>query len=158
MELPSYGGEPTTFHFTGNANGSMDAMGVPVGHQMTYQQMQQIQQMQQLQQSQQLQQQQHDTWTEGSETPVEVLSHTQNMMDPDAAKLEGIHGGGESMSAIVGAPKQTGSRSSANNEVEMRQLFQSNRSRTLQDVAHEIQGNDHGPNYERSRQLFGMLW
>ncbi|KAK3685019.1 RFX DNA-binding domain-containing protein [Podospora appendiculata] len=51
-----------------------------------------------------------------------------------------------------------GSRTSANNEMEMRQLFNSNKSRSLQDVAEELHGNERGPNSERTRQVFAMLW
>ncbi|KAI0883186.1 uncharacterized protein GGS22DRAFT_168076 [Annulohypoxylon maeteangense] len=50
------------------------------------------------------------------------------------------------------------SRSSANNELEMRQLFQANKHRTLGDVAMELHGNERGPNSERARQIFAMLW
>ncbi|CAK7274879.1 hypothetical protein SEPCBS57363_006390 [Sporothrix epigloea] len=56
----------------------------------------------------------------------------------------------------VGAPKS--SRSSANNELEMRQLFNANKARSLQDVAEELHGNERGPNSERTRQVFAMLW
>lgn len=55
-----------------------------------------------------------------------------------------------------GAPKP--SRSSANNELEMRQLFNANKARSLQDVAEELHGNERGPNSERTRQVFAMLW
>ncbi|KAK4192977.1 transcriptional regulator RFX1 [Podospora australis] len=56
------------------------------------------------------------------------------------------------------APAKTGSRSSANNEMEMRQLFQASKHRSLQDVAEELHGNERGPNSERTRQVFAMLW
>jgi regulatory factor X len=65
---------------------------------------------------------------------------------------------GDSMSGPIGAAKTTGTRSSANNELEMRQLFTANRSRNLQDVASELHGNERGPNSERTRQVFAMLW
>ncbi|KAK4105053.1 hypothetical protein N658DRAFT_493161 [Parathielavia hyrcaniae] len=55
------------------------------------------------------------------------------------------------------APK-SGPRSNANNEIEMRQLFNCNKHRTLEGVAHELLGNDRGPNSERARQVFAMLW
>ncbi len=61
------------------------------------------------------------------------------------------------MGGAVGAPKPA-TRSSANNELEMRQLFGANRHRTLQDVAGELHGNERGPNSERTRQVFAMLW
>lgn len=56
------------------------------------------------------------------------------------------------------APAKSGSRSNANNEMEMRQLFHSNKHRTLQEVAQELHGNERGPNSERTRQVFAMLW
>ena len=56
----------------------------------------------------------------------------------------------------INAPKPP--RSSANNELEMRQLFTANKCRSLQDVAEELHGNERGPNSERTRQVFAMLW
>lgn len=50
------------------------------------------------------------------------------------------------------------SRTNTNNDQEMRELFTRNSHRTLQDVAMELHGNERGPNSERSRQLFAMLW
>ncbi|CAI4210469.1 unnamed protein product [Parascedosporium putredinis] len=55
-------------------------------------------------------------------------------------------------------PKATSSRSSANNEREMQQLFVANKHRALQDIARELHGNERGPNSERQRQVFAMLW
>lgn len=63
---------------------------------------------------------------------------------------------GDSMALATGAAKPT--RSSANNELEMRQLFSANRHRGLQEVAGELHGNERGPNSERTRQVFAMLW
>lgn len=63
---------------------------------------------------------------------------------------------GDSLASALGASKPT--RSSANNELEMRQLFSSNRHRNLQEVAGELHGNERGPNSERTRQVFAMLW
>lgn len=68
------------------------------------------------------------------------------------------HDEGNSMAAIVGAPKRTNAKTSVNSEQEMRQLFIANKHRTLAEVAVELHGNDRGPNSERTRQLFGMLW
>lgn len=65
---------------------------------------------------------------------------------------------GDSMVGHLGAPRPVASRSSANNELEMRQLFGANRHRNLQDVAGELHGNERGPNSERTRQVFAMLW
>ncbi|CAK7267003.1 hypothetical protein SEPCBS119000_002317 [Sporothrix epigloea] len=72
---------------------------------------------------------------------------------------EGNDDGDSSLVASLpaaGAPKS--SRSSANNELEMRQLFNANKARSLQDVAEELHGNERGPNSERTRQVFAMLW
>ncbi|KAI5461104.1 putative cephalosporin C regulator 1 [Mariannaea sp. PMI_226] len=66
--------------------------------------------------------------------------------------------GDSSMVALAGPPKPASTRSSANNELEMRQLFGANRHRSLQDVAGELHGNERGPNSERTRQVFAMLW
>ncbi|KAF3770697.1 hypothetical protein M406DRAFT_336309 [Cryphonectria parasitica EP155] len=52
----------------------------------------------------------------------------------------------------------TRSRSNTNNDQEMRELFNRNSHRALQDVAKELHGNERGPSSERSRQLFAMLW
>ncbi|KAK3326249.1 putative specific transcriptional repressor protein [Apodospora peruviana] len=73
------------------------------------------------------------------------------MMDRDA------NDDGDSFAGIP-ANGKTGSRTSANNEIEMRQLFVSNKHRNLQDVAEELHGNERGPNSERTRQVFAMLW
>ncbi|KAK0719617.1 RFX DNA-binding domain-containing protein [Lasiosphaeris hirsuta] len=68
--------------------------------------------------------------------------------------------GNDDADSFVGMPGNTkpGSRSSANNEMEMRQLFTANKHRHLQDVAEELHGNERGPNSERTRQVFAMLW
>lgn len=70
------------------------------------------------------------------------------------------HDGNNDHGPYVGMSSQSkgGSRSSANNEVEMRQLYIANRHRDLQDVAEELHGNERGPNSERTRQVFAMLW
>ncbi|KAL7625668.1 hypothetical protein AAE478_004889 [Parahypoxylon ruwenzoriense] len=54
--------------------------------------------------------------------------------------------------------KPATSRNPASNEHEMRQLFHANRRRSLEDVAKELHGNERGPNSERARQIFAMLW
>ncbi|KAI0438552.1 RFX DNA-binding domain-containing protein [Xylaria telfairii] len=66
-------------------------------------------------------------------------------------------------SDIMEAPRATGkkggsSRTSANNELEMRQLYHASKHRQLEDVAKELHGNERGPNSERARQVFAMLW
>ena len=60
--------------------------------------------------------------------------------------------------SVAGVAKGGASRTSANNELEMRQLFRANQTRTLQEVAVELHGNERGPNSERTRQVFAMLW
>jgi regulatory factor X, other len=60
--------------------------------------------------------------------------------------------------SLAGAQKGGASRSSANNELEMRQLFRANKHRALPEIARELHGNERGPNSERTRQVFAMLW
>ncbi|KAI1103249.1 RFX DNA-binding domain-containing protein [Jackrogersella minutella] len=74
------------------------------------------------------------------------------MMDRDE------HDEVESLAGPPAGPKPASSRTSANNELEMRQLFQTNKHRSLGDVAKELHGNERGPNSERARQIFAMLW
>ncbi|CAM1508483.1 Fc.00g053310.m01.CDS01 [Cosmosporella sp. VM-42] len=62
------------------------------------------------------------------------------------------------MVGISELPRTGSTRSSANNELEMRQLFQANRHRNLQEIAGELHGNERGPNSERNRQMFAMIW
>lgn len=64
----------------------------------------------------------------------------------------------DSMAGLPPAQKAPSSRTSANNEIEMRSLFQANKHRKLEEVAAELHGNERGPNSERTRQVFAMLW
>jgi len=68
--------------------------------------------------------------------------------------------GNDDADSFAGVPTNAkpGSRTSANNEMEMRLLFNSNKHRNIQDVAEELHGNERGPNSERTRQVFAMLW
>lgn len=70
--------------------------------------------------------------------------------------------GNDDNDSFVGVPGNSKpasrSSSSANNELEMRQLFHANQHRVLQDVAEELHGDERGPNSERNRQVFAMLW
>ena len=68
------------------------------------------------------------------------------------------HNEQENDSTSVPKSQTKTSRTSANNELEMRELFRTNKHRTLQDVAAELHGNERGPNSERTRQVFAMLW
>ncbi|KAI9049151.1 hypothetical protein LZ554_006999 [Drepanopeziza brunnea f. sp. 'monogermtubi'] len=63
----------------------------------------------------------------------------------------------EAESMVGGNAKKT-SKSSAANELEMRQLFQANKHRSLPEIATELHGNERGPQSERQRQVFAMLW
>lgn len=74
------------------------------------------------------------------------------ILDNRSEELEEIESQG-----LNGAPKKA-SKSSAANELEMRQLFQANKNRNLPDVARELHGNERGPQSERTRQVFAMLW
>lgn len=65
-------------------------------------------------------------------------------------------GDGDSMNMANG--KSSSNKTSANNEFEMRALFKANKHRKLADVAEELHGNERGPNSERTRQVFAMLW
>ncbi|KAI1414600.1 RFX DNA-binding domain-containing protein [Hypoxylon sp. FL1857] len=65
---------------------------------------------------------------------------------------------GDSLAVVAPTGSRNSNRTSANNELEMRQLFQANRHRTLPDVARELHGNERGPHSERARQIFAMLW
>ncbi|PHH64920.1 hypothetical protein CDD81_3777 [Ophiocordyceps australis] len=122
------------------------------------------QQQQQRQQQQQQQQQQHrQKQVAGTRHP---LPNEQHFTAANASFTDGdIHmmdrdeeGDAESVMGALNASRPTTSRSSANNELEMKQLFRANEHRDLQDVAQELHGNERGPNSERTRQVFAMLW
>ncbi|KAI1126041.1 RFX DNA-binding domain-containing protein [Nemania abortiva] len=96
---------------------------------------------------------QHGLPTESFVTGASFTDADSQMMDRDDPDE----------SDVVEAPRRNGQKPSsgrpnANNEVEMRQLFNASRDRTLEDVAKELHGNERGPNSERSRQVFAMLW
>ncbi|KAJ4145742.1 hypothetical protein LMH87_004579 [Akanthomyces muscarius] len=89
--------------------------------------------------------------------PADQFGPNASFTEGDSQMLDRDDGDdGDSMSLAAGVNKP--SRSSANNELEMRQLFSANRHRGLQDVASELHGNERGPNSERTRQVFAMLW
>jgi regulatory factor X len=73
------------------------------------------------------------------------------------ARSENEQDEGETM-AGANAQSKKGAKSSAANELEMRQLYQSNKHRTLPDVAQDLHGNERGPQSERQRQVFAMIW
>lgn len=78
----------------------------------------------------------------------------------DSQMMEGRSDEQDDMDSMVGAsgPAKKVSKSSAANELEMRQLFQANKHRSLPEVATELHGNERGPQSERQRQVFAMLW
>ncbi|RFU79714.1 winged helix-turn-helix transcription repressor dna-binding [Trichoderma arundinaceum] len=117
---------------------SMDAsMGGPMAHHMQYQQ--------------------HHTITRHP-LPAEQYAANASFTEGESQMLDREENeDGDSMTGAAGAIKAA-TRSSANNELEMRHLFGANRHRSLQDVARELHGNERGPNSERTRQVFAMLW
>ncbi|KAH8598005.1 RFX DNA-binding domain-containing protein [Bisporella sp. PMI_857] len=78
-------------------------------------------------------------------------------VDGDSNLLEGRSEEQDEVESAAG-PAKKASKSSAANELEMRQLFQSNKHRSLPEVAMELHGNERGPQSERQRQVFAMLW
>lgn len=110
-------------------------MGAPMGHHMQYQQQQHAMSRHPL--------------------PADQFGANASFTEGDSQMLD-RDDNEEGDSLNLGASKPA--RSSANNELEMRQLFSSNRHRNLQDVAGELHGNERGPNSERTRQVFAMLW
>ncbi|KAI9851415.1 MAG: hypothetical protein M1838_003766 [Thelocarpon superellum] len=50
------------------------------------------------------------------------------------------------------------STQSAQNDLELRRLFRENDGRSLQEIATQLQGNERGPQSEKTRQIFAMLW
>ena len=87
-------------------------------------------------------------------------SFAGSFMEEDSPVLEGRSDEQDDVDSIAGAvgPSKKASKSSAANELEMRQLFNNNKHRTLPDVATELHGNERGPQSERTRQVFAMLW
>jgi regulatory factor X len=85
---------------------------------------------------------------------------TGNYGEGDSQMLEGRSDEQDEVDSQVGAggPAKKASKSSAANELEMRQLFQSNKHRSLPEVAKELHGNERGPQSERQRQVFAMIW
>jgi regulatory factor X, other len=83
-----------------------------------------------------------------------------NYGEADSQMLEGRSDEQDEVDSLPGGggPAKKASKSSAANELEMRQLFQSNKHRSLPEVAMELHGNERGPQSERQRQVFAMLW
>jgi regulatory factor X len=102
---------------------------------------------------------QHENWTRQSVSVDNSYSEQPSFAQDDSQMLdrEG-HEDANYMATTATTRKTNGSRTSANNEAEMRQLFLANQNRSIQEVAGELHGNDRGPNSERTRQIFAMLW
>ena len=60
--------------------------------------------------------------------------------------------------ATTGKPGKKSSATSAQNDLELKRLYRQNESKTLQEVATQLQGNERGPQSEKTRQIFAMLW
>ncbi|KAF7904580.1 hypothetical protein EAF00_001914 [Botryotinia globosa] len=91
---------------------------------------------------------------------IPMDNYAQNYGEGDSQVLEGRSDEQDEVDSIIGATGATkkASRSSAANELEMRQLFHANKHRSLQDIAAELLLNERGPQSERQRQVFAMLW
>ncbi|KAK6584590.1 hypothetical protein PZA11_002814 [Diplocarpon coronariae] len=72
--------------------------------------------------------------------------------------MEGRSDEQDEVDSLVGGLAKKAAKSSAANELEMRQLFQANKHRSLPEIATELHGNERGPQSERQRQVFAMLW
>jgi regulatory factor X len=83
-----------------------------------------------------------------------------NYGEADSQMMEGRSDEQDDVDSLAGTsgPAKKASKSSAANELEMRQLFQANKHRSLPEVATELHGNERGPQSERQRQVFAMLW
>ena len=96
---------------------------------------------------------------ENSRHSLPIDGYGTSFAEDDSPLLEGRSDEQDDVDSVNGngGHKKSG-KSSAANEMEMRQLFQSNKHRTLPEVAKELHGNERGPNSERTRQVFAMLW
>ncbi|KAK0392212.1 hypothetical protein NLU13_1709 [Sarocladium strictum] len=121
------------------------SMGSSMAHQMAYQQHQQAQH--------------HSQEMHRHPLPVEQFAANASFTEGDTSMMDREDNvEGDSVTHELAQPRSGSLRSSANNELEMRQLFSQNKHRGLQDVASELHGNERGPNSERTRQVFAMLW
>ena len=98
--------------------------------------------------------------TEMGHQSLPADNYGANYGEGESQMLEGRSDEQDEVDSLAGAggPAKKASKSSAANELEMRQLFQSNKHRSLPEVAKELHGNERGPQSERQRQVFAMLW
>lgn len=98
---------------------------------------------------------QHDGFAARHDVSASLsMNDLGSFADPDSQMLDAKND--NTTMPMPPAPKNT--TRTANNEREMQQLYQANRHRSLHDVARELHGNERGPNSERQRQVFAMLW
>jgi regulatory factor X len=96
---------------------------------------------------------------ESSRLSLPADGYNTTFGEGDSQLLEGRSDEQDEVDSLAGGGQaKKGSKSSAANELEMRQLFQSNKHRSLPEVAAELHGNERGPQSERQRQVFAMLW
>lgn len=100
----------------------------------------------------------HDSQNGSRSLPAE--GYVTSFVDDDSAMVEARSDEQDEVESVAGANgiAKKASKSSAANELEMRQLFQTNKHRSLPEVASELHGNERGPQSERTRQVFAMLW
>lgn len=103
----------------------------------------------------------HDAFKpENSRHSLPADGYGTSFVEDDTPMLEGRSDEQDEIDSLAGPnrlPKKA-SKSSAANEMEMRSLFANNKHRTLPEVARELHGNERGPQSERTRQVFAMLW
>lgn len=98
--------------------------------------------------------------TENGQIAAPTDNYGATYGEGDSQMLEGRSDEQDDIDSLAGAsgPTKKPSKSSAANELEMRQLFQTNKHRSLPEIAMELHGNERGPQSERQRQVFAMLW
>lgn len=96
---------------------------------------------------------------EGSRLSLPTDGYNTTFGEGDSQMLDGRSDEQDEVDSMAGGgPAKKPSKSSAANELEMRQLFHTNKHRSLPEVAAELHGNERGPQSERQRQVFAMLW
>jgi len=92
------------------------------------------------------------------ENGVHQMQMETSYMEEDTQILDGRSEEQEEIDSAGAVPVKKPSKSSAANELEMRQLFHQNKDKSLTEIAKQLQVNERGPNSERHRQVFAMLW
>lgn len=94
-----------------------------------------------------------DNGAQQMQMDTSYMEEDSQMLDNRSEEQEDVESVGG-----VNVPVKKASKSSAANELEMRQLFQANKDKSLTEIAQQLQVNERGPNSERHRQVFAMLW